>query len=156
MLVAKVYSNVINLNYEKRIIYCFDNCFTVAYFIDPQNLNPDCNKTVNFKKFSSLLPKDFCMPIGFWVVDVFIEDINGDDLKDKMIEYYKKDWKCEDTVFLAVYFARNDSTYRYMKTFTNLFTPMVRDFVSMEWIVKNCSNEYIYQYSWDNQMWLAI
>jgi hypothetical protein len=115
-----------------------------------------CNKTTNYKKFESLLPKDFCMPDGYWVVDVFDADINNDERKDRLIKYYRKDWKCADTVFLAIYLSENNSALKYEKTLANLYTPMVREFTDLEWLVKNCADKYISQYAWDNQMWVRF
>lgn len=121
-----------------------------------QNINNDCNREVNYKKYSSLLPEGFCMPEGYWVVDVFEADINKDEMKDRIIKFYKKNWTCEDTIFLIVYFRENDSTYKFIKRLSNLYTPMVRDYVNLEWLVKNCSDEYISQYAWQNSMWLRF
>lgn len=125
-------------------------------FISAQVKTGDCNRSTNYKEYKSLLPKNFCMPEGYWAVDVFEADINSDDKQDRLIKYYKKEWKCADTIFLAVYLGLNDTTFRYIKTFSNLYTPLVESFSDLTWLVEHCTDEYMSTYSWENQMWLRF
>lgn len=60
---------------------------------------------------------------------------------------------CGDTVFLAVYLCTAKG-FKYTTTFSNLYTPMVQDYNNLDWLVKNCKDEYISRYAWDNQMWV--
>lgn len=98
----------------------------------------------------------FCMPEGYWAVAVFEADINSDDKQDRLIKYYKMDWKCADTIFLAIFIRLNDTTLNYTKTFSNLYTPLVESYSDLSWLVANCSNEYMSTYAWENQMWLRF
>lgn len=116
----------------------------------------DCNRTTNIEEYKSLLPKSFCMPKGYWAVDVYKADVNGDGNMDKIIKYYKKDWKCADTIYLAIFFGMNDTIFNYAKTFTNLYTPLVESYSDLSWLVENCKNEYMSTYAWENQMWLRF
>ncbi|MDX9694677.1 MAG: hypothetical protein RBT49_02705 [Bacteroidales bacterium] len=125
-------------------------------FTPAQTQIADCNRSTNYKEYKSLLPIGFCMPEGYWAVDVFEADINSDDKQDRLIKYYKKDWKCADTIFLAVFFRLNDTTFKYAKTFSNLYTPLVENYSNLSWLVENCTNEYMSTYAWENQMWLRF
>jgi len=117
----------------------------------------DCNRTVNFKEYLSRLPSNFCMPNGYSVARIFNEDINADGIMDRLIKYYKIDWKCADTIFLAVFFGETDTTFTHYKTYSNLYTPMVeQSFKDIEWLVNNCKDDFISLYAWDNQMWLRF
>lgn len=116
-----------------------------------QEIISDCNREVNFKEYLSLIPDNFCMPKGFTVVDVYIADVNGDEEIDRLIEFSKKEWKCGDTTFLAIYFGEGNSKFKYIKTLSNLYAPIVKEF-DLEWLIKNCPvSDSISRYAWPNQ-----
>ncbi len=122
-----------------------------------QNIDTGCNRTVNFKEYSSLLPEGFCMPEGYWAVDIYEADVNKDEKQDRIIKYYKKNWNCGDTIFLSVYFSKNDSTYKFIKTFSNLYTPLIRESMDIPWILENCvMPDSVARYAWQNSMWLLF
>ncbi|WP_075590529.1 hypothetical protein [Labilibacter marinus] len=109
-----------------------------------------CNKSVAFKKETKLLPQDFCMPVGFWVVDVQDVDLNCDGLNDRVIQYNKKGFVCGDTVFYDLFFLKADSSYKYVKTISNINTPRVSSF-DYDWLKENCSNaDDLYWYIYVN------
>lgn len=124
----------------------------------------NCNRSVEFKEYGSLLPPDFCMPKGFNVFEVYrtddwradTVDINNDGISDIIIQHYKKNWKCADTVFFTAYLGQTDTTFQYCKTFSNLCTPLVNDFFNIDWLVKNCEDEYIDRYGWENIKWIRF
>jgi hypothetical protein len=119
----------------------------------------DCNQDTQFKRFKQFLPTDFCMPPGFIVYDVFEEndvDLNLDGYPDRLIKYYRKKWSCADTVFLSVYFMQKDSTFKLAKTFKNLYTPLVESFSDLTWLVKNCQQDNMSEYAWENIMWVRF
>lgn len=111
-----------------------------------------CNRTVAFVEDKNFLPSDFCMPLGYWVVDVFKRfetDVNNDSINDRFIQYNKMDWKCGDTVFIAIYLGKKDHTYTFAKTLSNLCPPMA-EYSDLSWLVKNCKDPYSDRWGYDN------
>ncbi len=124
--------------------------FFIPNLYSQKNIS-DCNRAVNFNEYLLLLPNDFCMPKGFTVIDIHSEDVNGDGKEDRLIEFSKKEWKCGDTTFLAIYFGEENSNFKYIKTLSNLYVPIVERFDS-EWLIKNCPiPDSISRYDWPNQ-----
>ena len=149
---------------NKNLTVCLTVCLLSITVSLSQNKNGECNKDVDAVEYVSLLPHDFCMPKGYIVMDIYqtadwrgdTVDVNNDGILDIVIKYYKEKWECADTVFFAVYLGKTDTTFQYCKTFSNLCTPLVEDFFNTSWLVKNCTDEYIDRYGWENVMWIRF
>ncbi len=132
------------------IFYLLLFTFFIPNLYSQKNIS-DCNRAVNFKEYTLLLPNDFCMPKGYTVIDVYNEDVNSDGKADRLIEFSKKEWKCGDTTFLAIYFGEELSKFKFIKTLSNLYVPIVKEF-DLEWLIKNCPiSDSISRYAWPNQ-----
>lgn len=117
-----------------------------------QSENISCNRTVAFSNYAKYLPPDFCMPSGYKVFDVFINenaDINNDTINDRFIQYNKANWQCGDTIYFSIYLGQKGGSFKLAKTLSNLCPPMAK-YPDISWLVNNCKDPYTSRWGYDN------
>ena len=95
------------------VLICFSSC-SVA-----QVANSCYQKTQSKSDIRKLEPI-MCVPKGYYIVDIYEEDLNGDGRVDKVTEWFKEKLSNGDTTFHSIYFQEKDSTFRHFETYHNL------------------------------------
>lgn len=103
------------LHYGLIILFYSYSCFTQA-----QN---NCNQAVIRKELGQRLNPAICISEGFVVTDVFETDLNGDHLRDQIIESRKSKLVDGDTIIYSIYLQRADSSFQQPRIFKN-FKPL--------------------------------
>jgi hypothetical protein len=82
---------------------------------------PDYNRYVWLPRFEQLLPKEICIPKGYYITHIYDgTDLDGDGLEDFIFEWNRKSLKSGDTIFISAYLQKTDSSFVFLKTFSNL------------------------------------
>lgn len=111
-----------------------------------------CNRSVNYPSLLKDLPKDICLISSKDQIKYIFNktDINGDSLNDCIIKYGRADLNDGDTLFTAIYFQNNDSTYFLFKIFNNLYPIYLRSYNDLytpeEEELKILQKNYYYRY----------
>lgn len=80
----------------------------------------DCYQKTQSKSDLKKLEPVMCIPKGYYIVDVYEEDLNRDGRVDKVTEWFKEKLSNGDTTFYSIYFQEQDSTFRHFTTYNNL------------------------------------
>lgn len=80
----------------------------------------DCYQKTQSKSDLKKLESVMCIPKGYYIVDVYEEDLNRDGRVDKVTEWFKDKLSNGDTTFHSIYFQEQDSTFRHFTTYNNL------------------------------------
>jgi hypothetical protein len=81
-----------------------------------------CNKEVLVKRYSSLIPKEVCIPKGH-VIDEILHstDVDFDGKNEFLFSWHKKELSDGDTIFISVYKKVDENKHTLIKTFNNVF-----------------------------------
>ncbi|MEM4326149.1 MAG: hypothetical protein QXU40_02515 [Candidatus Pacearchaeota archaeon] len=98
-----------------------------------------CNRAVQVKSYEKELPKEVCIPQGYLISDIYEKtDINGDSLNDFIFDWNKNPLKDGDTIYVTIYLQNPDGTYKYFRTFNNLY-PIYFKSYSLDYIPQDTS-----------------
>ncbi|MBL6445378.1 hypothetical protein JMN32_03610 [Fulvivirga sp. 29W222] len=95
------------------ILVSFQMC-TIAQVAD------SCYQKTQSKSDVEKLEPIMCIPNGYYIVDVYEEDLNADGRVDKVTEWFKEKLNNGDTTFHSVYFQMRDSSFSHFATYDNL------------------------------------
>jgi hypothetical protein len=86
-----------------------------------QTTDIPCNQKSKYKT-KGPLPQEVCIPEDFVVSYIYTPvDVNNDGLNDLILDYNKENLINGDTIFVAIYFQQNDSSFHLAKTLSNLY-----------------------------------
>jgi hypothetical protein len=111
-----------------------------------------CNRSVDYPSLLKDLPKDICLRYPKDQIKYIHKktDINGDGLDDCVIKYGRTELKDGDTLFTAIYFQNEDSTYTLFKTLDNLYPINLKSYNRLyspkEESLKILQKKYRYEY----------
>lgn len=93
-----------------------------------QTTSTPCNKKTKYESRKAI-PQVVCIPNGY--VIAYIDkpaDLNNDGLNDFICSYQKEKLADGDSIFVAIYFQRNDSSYYLAKTLPNIYPIFFEDY----------------------------
>lgn len=102
------------------------NCFILlllfcANCACAQKKDDTCNRRVRYKRLASKLDSSICVPDTHEITDLEDEvDLDGDGLKDKIVQWQKINIADGDTVIHAIYKQSKDGGFVLYKSLTNL------------------------------------
>ena len=86
-----------------------------------QTTDIPCNQKSDFES-KTMIPHEVCIPKDFIISYIYDPiDLNLDDLDDFVFRYRKNDLVNGDTIFVAIYFQHNDSSFHFAKTLSNIY-----------------------------------
>lgn len=83
-------------------------------------MDNNCYQKTQSKSDIKKLEPVMCVPKGYYIVDIYEEDLNGDGRVDKVTEWFKEKLSNGDTTFHSIYFQERDSTFCHFATYNNL------------------------------------
>lgn len=104
------------MNVNKIIIILLTFSLTYSYG------QPPCNRDSKTPQLAKRIPASICLPTGYnFIFDYPFMDINGDSIKDKIIEWARNPLNDGDTIFISVYIGDKESNWKLLKTFKNIY-----------------------------------
>ena len=83
-------------------------------------MDNNCYQKTQSKSDIKKLEPVMCVPKGYYIVDIYEEDLNGDGRVDKVTEWFKEKLSNGDTTFHSIYFQDGWSSIQ-MKFLTDIF-----------------------------------
>lgn len=89
----------------------------------------NCNRDCRIKKFVTRVPKNFCMPQGYWITHIIdTVDLTSDNRADLIIRWRKKKFSEGDTIRITIFPQNTDGTFSKGLTLNNLYIPSFTDY----------------------------
>jgi len=109
--------------------------FSIISITIAQEVN--CNRNTWIKQDETKLPKEVCIPKGYFISNIYEStDINDDGLLDFIFKWRRPELHDGDTLFVTIYTQNPDSTFSFFRTFSNLY-PIYFNSYSLDYIPKD-------------------
>lgn len=113
-----------------------------------QTNDTNCVRVCESSKILKRIPPEICLPKGYGFNYIKIPtDMNGDGLKDLIIDWSKYPVSDGDTIFYSVYKQSKNGKYSLLKTFKNLETIFFHKYYGTSPVFKNKKIDSLYHWT---------